>query len=161
MRLNRYISNCGICSRRKADILIKQGKVKVNGSVVVELGTDINPDTDNVEVNNRTVKEQIKRYILLNKPKLFVTSLSDKEDNKQTITTFIEDIGERVYPVGRLDYDVEGLIFLTNDGELANRIHHPSYEIKKVYLTTVKGYLKNSDTIDENEDDVEDEHEHD
>ena len=141
VRLNKYLSMCGVASRRKADELISAGKVHVNGRVIKELGTTIDPDNDKVIVNNRLIEAETNRYILLHKPRLILTTLINNEDDKPTITGLIKDINERVYPVGRLDYDSEGLLFLTNDGELANRIHHPSYEIKKTYSAIVKGII--------------------
>jgi len=132
---------CGIASRRKADELISAKKVRVNGRVIKELGTVIDPENDKVLINNKKIETEKKRYIVLNKPRLFLTTLVNNEDDKPTITGFINDINERVYPVGRLDYDSEGLLFLTNDGELANRVHHPSYKIKKTYSAMVRGII--------------------
>jgi len=134
---------CGIASRRKADEMITAKKVRVNGRVIKELGTVIDPENDKVLINNRKIETEKKKYIILNKPRLFLTTLVNNEDDKPTITGFINDINERIYPVGRLDYDSEGLLFLTNDGELANRIHHPSYEIKKTYSAIVRGFIDN------------------
>jgi 23S rRNA pseudouridine2605 synthase len=134
---------CGIASRRKADEMITAKKVRVNGRVIKELGTVIDPENDKVLINNRKIETENKKYIILNKPRLFLTTLVNNEDDKPTITGFINDINERIYPVGRLDYDSEGLLFLTNDGELANRIHHPSYEIKKTYSAIVRGFIDN------------------
>lgn len=141
MRLNRYLSKCGVTSRRKADILIEEGRIKVNGKIVNELGTIIKEGEDEVTFDGKRVSAEQKKYLILNKPKLFITSLSDIEDGKPTIKQFLANIEERVYPVGRLDYDSEGLLFLTNDGELANRIHHPSYEIKKLYFVVLSGKI--------------------
>jgi len=143
VRLNKYISMCGIASRRKADELISAKKVRVNGKVIKELGTVINPENDKIIINNRLIETETNRYILLHKPRLILTTLVNNEDDKPTIIDLIKDIKERVYPVGRLDYDSEGLLFLTNDGEIANRIHHPSYEIKKTYSAIVKGVIDN------------------
>ena len=144
VRLNRYLSECGVASRRKADELILSKKIKVNGRTVNELGKAIDPEKDTVLLNNRVLKAENKRYILLNKPRLMLTTLINNEDNKPTIAGLIKNIGERVYPVGRLDYDSEGLLFLTNDGELANRIHHPKYRIKKTYNVTVNGFIEDN-----------------
>ena len=141
VRLNRYLSECGIASRRKADVLISSKKIRVNGRIIKELGTSIDPEKDRVSVNNREIRPEKKRYIILNKPRLILTTLTNNEDDKPTIAELIKKIDERVYPVGRLDYDSEGLLFLTNDGELANRIHHPRYGIKKTYSVTVKGII--------------------
>lgn len=141
MRLNRFLSQCGIASRRKADELISAKMISVNGRVIGELGTFIDPDEDTVLISGKKAVQQKKRYIILNKPKFFLTTLAESEGKKPTVLNLITDINERVYPVGRLDYDSEGLLFLTNDGELANRIHHPRYEITKTYRARVKGQI--------------------
>lgn len=139
MRLNRYLSQCGAASRRKADELIAGGEVSVNGSVMSELGAVIDSENDLVELRGKVIKPESKRYLILNKPRLYITAIGEGEDDKKTIDELIEDVPERVYPVGRLDYDVEGLLILTNDGELANRIHHPSFELSKLYRADLKG----------------------
>lgn len=143
VRLNRYLSMCGISSRRHADELIANGKVRVNGVVVNELGYRIDTETDEVKVESKTLRIEAKRYVLLNKPRFYLTALGRGEDEKKTIDELITEIPERVYPVGRLDYDTEGLLILTNDGELAHKILHPSYELNKVYVTTVRGKITN------------------
>jgi 23S rRNA pseudouridine2605 synthase len=140
MRLNRFLSSAGVCSRRKADEYIEKGYVKVNNKIVKELGITINPDEDIVEFRGRIVKAQKPVYIMLNKPCCYLTSLGEKEE-KPTIRELIKDVGVRVYPAGRLDYNVEGLLIITNDGELANRIIHPRYKLPKVYIATVKGEI--------------------
>jgi 23S rRNA pseudouridine2605 synthase len=145
-RLNRYLSMCGISSRRSADELIISGKVRVNGVLVNELGYRIDTETDDVKVGRKTLRIAPKRYILLNKPGFYLTALGRGEGNKKTIDELITGIPERVYPVGRLDYDTEGLLILTNDGELANKILHPSYELSKVYQAVVRGKV-NRDTL--------------
>ena len=141
MRLNRFLSECGITSRRKADNLIKAGRVTVNGEVVRTLGSVVNELTDTVALDGKPVHKERKRYVMLNKPPFYLTSLKSMEDGKKTITSFLGDIEQRVYPVGRLDYDSEGLLLLTNDGELANRIHHPRYRVVKTYLAEVLGEM--------------------
>lgn len=146
MRLNRYLSMCGISSRRNADELIAGGKVRVNGVVVNELGYRIDTETDEVKVGTKTLGVEAKRYVLLNKPRFYLTALGRGEDDKKTIDELIIDITERVYPVGRLDYDTEGLLILTNDGELAHKILHPSYELIKVYHAIVRGKV-NKETL--------------
>ena len=141
VRLNKYISECGVASRRKADELISAGKVNVNGSITRAVGVSVDPDKDKVYINKKRVIPEKKRYIILNKPRLYLTTLINNEDNKPTIADLIGGIKERVYPVGRLDYDSEGLIFLTNDGEIANRVHHPKYGINKTYNATVRSVI--------------------
>ena len=141
MRLNRFLSECGVTSRRKADNLIKAGRITVNGEVIRTLGSVIDEATDAVALDGKSVSKERKRYVMLNKPPFYLTSLKSMEDGKKTITSFLGDIEQRVYPVGRLDYDSEGLLLLTNDGELANRIHHPSYNVVKTYLAEVSGEM--------------------
>jgi 23S rRNA pseudouridine2605 synthase len=142
VRLNRYLSMCGISSRRKADELIRKGRVKINGLVVNQLGQEVNTERDKIEVLGKAVMPEKKRYVILNKPRLYLTALGKNEGGKKTIEELIKDIPERVYPVGRLDYDTEGLLILTNDGELANRILHPRYKLPKVYVALVRGTVR-------------------
>lgn len=130
---------CGVTSRRKADQLIKEGRVKVNGEVVKDLGLKIDPDTDKVEVDGKELKPPKKVYVILNKPCCYLTQLGRTQGGKKTIEELIKDIPQRVYPVGRLDYNTEGLLLLTNDGELAHRVLHPRYKLPKVYLALVRG----------------------
>lgn len=141
LRLNKYLSMCGVSSRRGADELITKGVVSINGKNERSLGCTIDPENDVIRVRGKIIKPERNRYIILNKPKLFITALGEGQDEKKTIQELITDIPERVYPVGRLDYDVEGLLVLTNDGELANRILHPSFELKKLYSAVVKGNI--------------------
>ena len=141
VRLNKYISMCGVASRRKADELIESGEVIVNGNVVKELGRSIDTEKDRIEVLGNVLEPEFKRYIMLYKPKLYITALGEGQDKKRTIEELLKGIPERVFPVGRLDYDAEGLLILTNDGELANKILHPRYELPKVYRAKVKGIL--------------------
>jgi 23S rRNA pseudouridine2605 synthase len=133
---------CGVSSRRKADELIRKGKVRINGLVVNQLGQDVDTERDKIEVLGKMVLPEKKRYVLLNKPRLYLTALGKDEGGKKTIEELIKDIPERVYPVGRLDYDTEGLLILTNDGELANRILHPRYKLPKIYIALVSGVVK-------------------
>ena len=139
MRLNRFLSECGVTSRRKADNLIKAGRITVNGVVIRVLGSVVDETADAVALDGKPVSKERKRYVMLNKPPFYLTSLKSLEDGKKTITSFLGGIEQRIYPVGRLDYDSEGLLLLTNDGELANRIHHPRYKVIKTYLAEVSG----------------------
>ena len=139
VKLQKYFSDCGVMSRRAAEEEIKKGLVKVNGSVA-ELGLRIFPKTDIIEYKGKIIKPSCeeKLYILLNKPRGYVTTLSDEKGRKK-VTDLISGVGARVYPVGRLDMDSDGLLILTNDGELTNRLTHPRHEIPKIYHVTVEG----------------------
>lgn len=138
-RLQKVIAQAGIASRRKAEELIKDGKVKVNGEVITELGTKVK-ESDRVEVNNKPIEKENKEYYLLNKPRGVITTTSD-EHGRKTVTDLI-NTEARIYPVGRLDYDTTGAIILTNDGEFANILMHPSNKIDKVYLAKLEGIIK-------------------
>jgi len=138
-RLQKVIAASGLTSRRKAEELITAGKVKVNGKVVTELGTKVT-SSDQIEVNNQILEKEAKEYYFLNKPRGIITSTSDDKDRK-TVTDFI-NTSARIYPVGRLDYDTTGALLLTNDGEFANIIMHPTSEIDKVYLAKLEGIIK-------------------
>ena len=138
-RLQKVIAASGISSRRKAEELIVNGKVKVNGKVVTELGTKVS-GKDIVEVNGKVISKEEKEYYLLNKPRGVITSTSDDKDRK-TVVDLI-NTKARIFPVGRLDYDTTGLILLTNDGEFANIMMHPKNQIDKVYIAKVKGLIK-------------------
>ncbi|NLK64812.1 MAG: rRNA pseudouridine synthase [Tissierellia bacterium] len=141
-RLQKYIARCGIASRRKAEEMILQGKVKVNGRIVRELGSKIIPGKDVVTVNNKRIYEKEKYiYIKLYKPEGYVTTVKD-QFNRKTVIDLIS-IKERIYPVGRLDYDTSGLLLLTDDGDLANKLMHPKYRIYKTYNAEIKGSLSN------------------
>ena len=137
-RLQKVIANSGIASRRKAEELIKDGKVKVNGNVITELGTKVT-DKDKIEVDNKPIVKEEKVYFLLNKPRGVITSTKDEHERK-TVVDLI-DTDKRIYPVGRLDYDTTGAIILTNDGEFANILMHPSNKIDKVYLAKIDGII--------------------
>jgi 23S rRNA pseudouridine2605 synthase len=140
MRLNKYIAQSGIASRRKADELTLKGKVKINGAVMTEPGYDV-AETDVVEVNGRVLKPVAKKiYVMLNKPKGYITS-TDDERNRPTVMALVSDIEERLFPVGRLDYNTSGLLLMTNDGELAYRLSHPKHQIYKTYRARVSGQL--------------------
>ena len=133
MRLNKYIAQAGVASRRKADELISAGKVKINGTVCTALGTDVAPG-DRVTVNGRDISGQEEKlvYYALNKPLGYITTTSD-EKNRETVLSLLSDVTQRVFPVGRLDADTTGLLIMTNDGQLANRIAHPRNLVWKTY----------------------------
>ena len=141
-RIAKVIANSGFCSRRKAEELITQGKVTVNGKVVSELGMKVDGN-DVVTVSGKTIKREEKEYYLLYKPSGVVTTTSD-EKNRKTVIDLIET-DKRIYPVGRLDYDTTGVLLLTNDGELTNKLIHPKNMIDKTYIAKVEGILSGSD----------------
>jgi len=132
IRLNKYIANSGVCSRREADKLIVAGAVKVNGKVVTELGTKVSPG-DKVQYGDQSIRQEKPRYILLNKPKGYITTVDDPEDRKTVMNLIAGACKERVYPVGRLDRNTTGLLLFTNDGNIAKKLTHPRYGIKKIY----------------------------
>lgn len=143
-RLQKFMASCGIASRRKCEELILLGKVKVNGNIIEELGFKVNPLKDIVEYDGRVItKEERKVYIMLNKPEDVITSVKDEKDRKTVID--IVKVNERIFPIGRLDYDSSGLILLTNDGELYNKIIHPRVELDKKYVAVVKGEVSLDD----------------
>jgi 23S rRNA pseudouridine2605 synthase len=147
VRLQKYIAMCGTASRRAAEKLIEDGKVKVNGQKITELGTKVEIGADLVTVNGKVQKfEQKKYYIALNKPKGYVTTASD-EKGRAVVTELVADIPARLFPVGRLDINTDGLLIMTNDGDFAQLIAHPSKEIKKVYLVTAVGILTEKDKL--------------
>lgn len=140
IRINKYIAQKGITSRRKADDLVSNGNVKINGITIRELGYRVMPG-DLVEVNGATLTRMGKKvYIALNKPLGYVTTVKDQYD-RPTVMDIVTDINERLFPVGRLDYNTTGLLILTNDGDLAYRLTHPRHEIVKTYRALVSGYL--------------------
>ena len=138
-RLQKILSAAGVASRRLSEELIASGRVSVNGTVVTELGTKADPDADDIRVDGRRVKvEQRRRYILLYKPRGYVTTRSDPE-GRRTVLDLLKGVPEYIYPVGRLDYDSEGLLLLTNDGDLAARLTHPRHEVERLYEAKVRG----------------------
>ena len=137
IRLQKYMADCGVASRRKSEELIAQGRVKVNG-LVASIGDKIDPKKDTISVNGRKLtKETNYVYIMLHKPRGYVTTMSDEMDRK-CVAELVADIGKRIYPIGRLDRDSEGLLLFTNDGEFANAMTHPSRHIAKTYRVSVK-----------------------
>ncbi len=139
MRLQKYIAICGIASRRKAEIMIEEGRVSINGKIVNQMGIIVNPKKDIIKVDNKTIRQETKKiYIMLNKPIGYVTTLKD-EKGRKIITDLIEGVNERIFPVGRLDADTTGLLLLTNDGDLAYNLTHPSHEVSKRYIAIVEG----------------------
>ncbi len=144
IRLNKFLANAGIASRRKADVMIQEGKVRINGKIVTDLGVKINPSRDKIFVNDKQVAlvdESV--YIVFNKPKDCITTSSD-ERGRTTVMDYIR-IKERVYPIGRLDRNTTGVLLLTNDGEFTNRLMHPKFEVKKAYKVTLDKPLTRDD----------------
>jgi len=146
MRLSKFISDCGIASRRKAEDIIRSGRIKVNNNVVLDPSVDIDYKKDVVLLDDVRIKEDIKFvYIALNKPVQYISDL--KDDKRRKIARNLIDVEGKLFPVGRLDYNSEGLILFTNDGEFANIIMHPRYEIEKEYYVKVKGRLEREDIM--------------
>ncbi|MFC1819180.1 pseudouridine synthase [Thermodesulfobacteriota bacterium] len=138
-RLQKILAKAGIASRRKAEELIKEGKVRVDGKVVTEMGTKVDPDAQDIECDGIHVAAREKKiYILLHKPAGFLSTVHDPQ-GRPIVTDLLPQVKERVYPVGRLDLDTEGALLLSNDGELAQKILHPSHEVNKTYVAKVKG----------------------
>ena len=144
VRLNKFIANSGVCSRREADTLIQSGVVTVNGEVVTELGTKVNILTDDIRFNGQRLKGEEKVYIVMNKPKGYVTTASDPHAEK-TVMDLLKGCPTRVFPVGRLDKNTTGVLMFTNDGEMAERLTHPSYNKKKIYQVVLDAPLKEED----------------
>ena len=144
VRLNKFIANSGVCSRREADNFILAGVVTVNGEVVTELGTKVNINTDDIRFNGERLKGESKVYIVMNKPKGFVTTASDPHADK-TVMDLLKGCPSRVFPVGRLDKNTTGVLMFTNDGEIAEKLTHPSYDKKKIYQVSLDNKLKRED----------------
>lgn len=145
IRLQKYLAECGIASRRKAEEYIQEGKVQVNGKAVTELGVKINPEKDIVYFNNKKVTKQNENiYILLNKPIGYVTTTKD-QFNRETVLDLIRGINKRIVPVGRLDMYTSGALILSNDGDFIYKVTHPSHEITKTYIATLKGIITNEE----------------
>ena len=144
MRLNKFIANSGICSRREADRLIEAGAVSVNGKTVMELGTKVGPG-DKVQYGDQTINREKPRYVLLNKPKGYITTVDDPDDRKTVMALVAGACKERIYPVGRLDRNTTGLLLFTNDGMIAKKLTHPRYGIKKIYHVEIDKALTRAD----------------
>ncbi|ERI10050.1 pseudouridine synthase [Aneurinibacillus aneurinilyticus] len=140
-RLQKIMAQAGVASRRKCEELIVSGRVKVNGVTIQELGYKADAVHDEIEVDGKKIARENHVYFLLNKPTGYITSVTDPQGRK-TVLDLMKGIEERIYPVGRLDYDTSGLLLLTNDGEFANRITHPRHELDKVYEATVRGRME-------------------
>lgn len=141
-RLQKFIAQCGIASRRAAEQLIAAGRIRVNGKIINRQGVTVDIKTDIVEFDNRIIKPNTKKiYIILNKPNGFITSVKD-DRNRRTVMQLIEQISERIFPVGRLDYNTEGLLLMTNDGDLTQKLLHPKFKIEKTYVATIDGKLR-------------------
>lgn len=137
-RLQKYMAACGVASRRKCEEIIKSGRVKVNEKVITELGYKIDPLIDNVYIDSKLISlEERKVYIALNKPEGYVSTVKD-ERGRKTILDIVK-VDERIFPIGRLDYNTSGLLLLTNDGDIYNRVIHPRQQINKVYIATIRG----------------------
>jgi 23S rRNA pseudouridine2605 synthase len=144
IRLNKFIANSGVCSRREADVLIASGAVKVNGKVVTELGTKVTP-TDKIQYGDQAIRREKPVYILLNKPKGYITTVDDPEKRRTVMELIRGACKERVYPVGRLDRNTMGLLLFTNDGLIAKKLTHPRYGVRKVYHVFLDQPLSKTD----------------
>ena len=145
VRLNKYISECGIASRRKSDELINDGRVSVNGNIVIELGTKIDTELDNISIDGEILKTRKKVYFLLNKPKGVITTTTD--DKKRTTVTDLINTQEKIFPVGRLDFNTTGVLLLTNDGELTNFLTHPKNGFEREYEVLLDKPLELGDKL--------------
>lgn len=143
VRLQKFMAEAGVASRRASEQIIKDGKVKVNGEIVREVGTKINPDKDVVEVSGRRINKEIKTYLLLNKPEGYVCTNSDKHAEKTIYDLLPRD--KKLHSIGRLDKDTEGLILITNDGSLTQKLTHPSYQVNKTYSVIVNGNINRNE----------------
>ncbi len=144
IRLNKYIANAGICSRREADTFIKSGSASVNGKIITEMGYKVTLD-DEVRFDGALISPEAKRYVLLNKPKNYITTMDDERGRKTVMELMHTAAKERIYPVGRLDRQTTGLLLFTNDGELAKKLTHPKHQVKKLYHVTLDKNLNMRD----------------
>ena len=143
-RLQKYLAECGVASRRKCEEIILAGKVRVNGNLITELGTKVNPQTDTVKVDGKVISSEKKVYILLNKPVGYVTTMSDEKE-RPTVMELLEGVKEKVVPVGRLDMFTSGLLLLSNDGDFVYKVTHPKHETTKTYIVKTRGVPRESD----------------
>ncbi len=146
IRLQKYMANCGLGSRRFCETLISAGRVKVNNSIIRELGTKINPDNDKIECNGKILNKENLVTFIVNKPIKTICTSNDPK-NRPTVLDLLKDLPERVYTIGRLDFMSEGLILVTNDGELAHKLSHPKYEISKTYKVTINKQLTSQELL--------------
>ena len=144
IRLNKFIANAGICSRRDADELIKEGKISVNGTIITELGIKVGPQ-DRVKFEGKNLMAEKPVYVLLNKPKDYISTVEDPQGRKTVMDLIKRAAKERIYPVGRLDRNTTGLLMFTNDGELSSKLTHPSFKIKKIYQVTLDRPISGND----------------
>ncbi|MFA7229438.1 MAG: pseudouridine synthase, partial [Melioribacteraceae bacterium] len=144
-RLNRYLSECGLASRRKAEEFIKEARISVNGKIVIDLACTVDPDKDIILFDGERIKPEKKVYFLLNKPKGYITS-TDDEKGRKTVMDLIET-KQKIFPVGRLDYDTTGVLLLTNDGDFTNYLTHPTKKIPRVYKVTLHKPLTEDDRL--------------
>ena len=144
IRLNKYLSNAGVCSRREADVLIQTGIVTVNGEVVTEMGHRVK-STDKIQYGGETINAETKRYVLLNKPKGFVTNLDDALGRKTVMSLVSKACRERIYPIGRMERNTTGLMFFTNDGDIAKKLTHPRFKNNKLYQVECTKPVKKED----------------
>jgi 23S rRNA pseudouridine2605 synthase len=141
VRINKFLASCNLGSRRSVEDIIKSGRVSVNGEVITSLSVSIDPEKDEVKVGHKKVEHETKKiFIMMNKPVGYIVSKKD-EFNRKTIYKLLPDFAQNLHPVGRLDYDSEGILLLTNDGELTNKITHPKYQVEKTYKVIVKGKI--------------------
>lgn len=144
IRLNKYIANSGVCSRREADTFISTGSATVNGKIITEMGYKVKP-TDEVRFDDVLISPEAKRYVLLNKPKNYITTMDDERNRKTVMELIHRAAKERIYPVGRLDRQTTGLLLFTNDGEMAKKLTHPKHQVKKLYHVTLDKKLSHED----------------
>lgn len=143
-RLQKVMAHAGVASRRKSEEIIAEGRVKVNGETVTEMGFKVDPEKDEIAVDGELITEEKKIYILLNKPEGYITTVSDPE-GRPTVMDLIPDLKQRLYPAGRLDYDSSGLLIMTNDGDLTYKLTHPKKEVDKKYRVLARGELSRED----------------